>query len=56
MTTQNLLPDYISAYRKTSSMEKVLVKIHHDILKAFKKQKGVLLVVETHSKVQTSYA
>ena len=43
MTTQNLLPDYILAYRKNFSTETVLVKIHHDILKAFEEQKGVLL-------------
>ena len=43
MTTKNLLPDYISAYRKNFSMETVLVKILHDILKAFEEQKGVLL-------------
>ena len=43
MTKQNLLPDYISAYRKNFSTETVLVKIHHDILKAFKEQKGLLL-------------
>ena len=40
----NLLPDYIPAYRKNLSMETVLVKIHHDILKAFEEQKGVLLI------------
>ena len=40
---KNLLPDYISAYRKNISTETVLVKIHHDILKAFQEQKGVLL-------------
>ena len=43
MTTLNLLPDYISAYRKNYSMETVLVKIHNDILKAIEEQKGVLL-------------
>ena len=32
MTTLNLLPDYISAYRKNVSTESVLVKIQHDIL------------------------
>ena len=36
MTTLNLLPDYILAYRiKNLSTETVLVRIHHDILKAF---------------------
>ena len=44
MTTQNLLPDYISAYRKNFSMETILVKIHDDILKAFEEQRGVLLM------------
>ena len=43
MTTLNLLPDYISAYRKNFSTETVLVKIHQDILKAFEEQKGILL-------------
>ena len=44
MTTWNLIPDYISAYRKKNfSTETVLVKIHHEILKAFEEQKGVLL-------------
>ena len=43
MRTQNLLPDYISAYRKNFSTETVLVKIHHDILQAFEEQKGLLL-------------
>ena len=44
MTTLNLLPDYISAYRKNFSTETLLVKIHHDILKAFEEHKGVLLI------------
>ena len=44
MTIQNLLPDYISAYRKKNfPTETVVVKLHHDILKAFEEQKGVLL-------------
>ena len=44
MTTQKLLPDYISTYRKNLfSTETVLVKIHHDILKAFEDQKEILL-------------
>ena len=30
MTTHNLLPGYISAYRKIFSMKTILVKIHHD--------------------------
>ena len=42
MTTHNL-SDYLSAYRKNFSMETILVKTHHDILKAFEEQKGVLL-------------
>ena len=44
MTTLNLLPDYILAYRKNFFIETVLVKIHHDILKAFEEQKGTLLI------------
>ena len=43
ITIQNLLPDYLSAYRKNFSTETALVRIHHDILKALKEQKGVLL-------------
>ena len=43
MTTQNFLPDYLLTYRKNVSTETVLVKIHHDILKAFEEQKRVLL-------------
>ena len=38
-----MLPDYILAYRKNFSTETTLVIIHHDIIKAFKEQKGVLL-------------
>ena len=44
MATQNLLPDYISAYRTNISTKAMLVKIHHGILKAFEQQKGVLLM------------
>ena len=44
MTALNLLPEYISAYRKNFSTETVLVKTHHDILKAFEEHKGVLLI------------
>ena len=43
MATLNLLPDYILAPRNYFSTETVLVKIHHDILKAFEEQKGVPL-------------
>ena len=43
MTALPLLPDYISAYRKNFFIETVLVKIHHDILKAFEEWKRVLL-------------
>ena len=34
---------YFSLQKKNFSTETVLVKIHHDILKAFEEQKGVLL-------------
>ena len=44
MTTLSLPLDYISTHRKKNfTTETVLVKIHHDILKAFERQKGVLL-------------
>ena len=43
MTTHNLLPDYILAYRKNFCIETILIKIHHNILIAFEEQKGVLL-------------
>ena len=35
---------YLSLQKKTFSTETVLVKIHHNILKAFEEQKGVLLI------------
>ena len=41
-TIQNLLPRYISALQDNFCMKTVL-KIHHDILKAFEEQKGILL-------------
>ena len=34
---------YLNLQKKNVSTETVLVKIHHDILKAFEEQKGVLL-------------
>ena len=43
ITTHNLLPNYLSAYRKNFFIETILVKIHHDILKAFEEQKGILI-------------
>ena len=42
MTTQNLLQDYILTCRKNFFTENVLIKIHHDTLKALEGQKGVL--------------
>ena len=44
MTTQNLLPDYILAYRKNFSTKPILVKINQDILRASEKLKEVLLM------------
>ena len=44
VTTQNLLPDYILAYKKNFYTKTILIKIHHDTVKASGKQKRILLM------------